>query len=281
MNNIAVFPNRDRDLDFSATEGVVKYLRSCGKRVLLDKEDEKTGIAGAEFMERGEILGCADLIVVLGGDGTILRIVNDASEYNIPIIGINLGHLGFLTQAEDGDTSVFDKIFAGEYTLSRNMMLDVRLMHGDEVRKSFTALNDVILRGRSSKMIALEVKVDGISTNRYLADGMIAATSTGSTAYSLSSGGPIVHPELDCIILTPICPHTLKSRCIVVPSDMTVAMKLDRSYTDEAQLKVDGNSVHIMEDGEHIEIVRSERRALLVNINGRNYFDVIREKLAD
>ncbi len=280
MNNIAVFPNKERDLGLCAAKEVVKLLRSCGKRVLIEKENY--GMAdGAEYMEKEEILKIADLIVVLGGDGTILRVVGDAAKHRIPIMGINLGHLGFLTQAERGDNSAFERLFAGEYSLSRNMMLEARLMKDGRVIEKYEALNDIILRGRSSKMVALETEVDGILTNRYLADGMIAATATGSTAYSLSSGGPIVHPELDCIILTPICPHTLKARCIVVPPEKTVTMRIDGEYRTEVQLKADGCSVHIMEDGEYIEIRRSAERALLVNLDGRNYFDVIREKLAD
>ena len=161
------------------------------------------------------------------------------------------------------------------------MMLEARLIRDGKVAEKYTALNDVILKGRASKMAALEVEVDGISTTRCLADGMSVATSTGSTAYSLSSGGPIVHPELDCMLITPICPHTLKSRCMVIPSDKTITEKIDTSYKCEVLLKIDSNSVHVMEEGEYIEIVKSEKRESFINLNGRNYFDVVRKKLAD
>jgi len=281
MKSIAIFPNEERDVDLKVTRQVAAVLNGHGKRVIFDEKYRDRIPEKAEFMSKGEALGEADLIVALGGDGTILKIAADAAEYDIPMMGINLGHLGFLAQAERGETSVFEKIFKGEYTLSKHTMIEARLMREGEVLEKYTALNDVILKGRASKMVALDVAVDGISTTKCLADGMIVATATGSTAYSLSSGGPIVHPGLDCMLITPICPHTLKSRCIVVPSDKTVTERIDTSYKSEVLLKIDSNSVHVMEDGEYIEVVKSEKCATFINLNGRNYFDVVRKKLAD
>lgn len=281
MKNIAIFPNEERDIDLSATRELARVLNGYGRTVIFDEKYKDQISEKAEFLSKNEVLKKADLIVALGGDGTILKVASDAAEYDIPMMGINLGHLGFLAQAEKDEISVFEKIFAGEYTVSRNMMLEARLIRNGKTVEKYTALNDVILKGRASKMAALEVEVDGIRTTRCLADGMIVATSTGSTAYSLSSGGPIVHPELDCMLITPICPHTLKSRCIVIPSDKTITEKIDTSYKCEVLLKIDSNSVHVMEEGEYIEIVKSERRASFINLNGRNYFDVVRKKLAD
>lgn len=281
MKNIVIFPNEERDIDLLATQEIVSVLNGYGKTVFFD-EKYKNRIEGkAEFVSKEEVLEKADMIVALGGDGTMLKVAVDAAENNIPMLGINLGHLGFLAQAEKGELAVFEKIFAGEYTVSRNMMLEARLMRDNKVIEKYTALNDVILKGRASKMVAMDVSVDCIRTTKCLADGMIVATSTGSTAYSLSSGGPIVHPELDCMLITPICPHTLKSRCIVVPSDKTITERIDASYKSEVLLKIDSNSVHVMEEGEYIEIVKSEKRAMFINPDGRNYFDVVRKKLAD
>ncbi len=281
MKNIAIFPNEERDIDLSATREIAAALKGYGKRVILNEKYQGRISEDAEFLSRDEAFQKADLIVALGGDGTILKIAADAAEYDVPMLGINLGHLGFLAQAEKGETSVFEKIFTGEYTVSSNMMIEARLVKNGEVIEKYTALNDVILKGRASKMVAMDVEVDGISTTKCLADGMIVATSTGSTAYSLSSGGPIVHPELDCMLITPICPHTLKSRCMVVPSDKTITERIDTSYKSEVLLKIDSNSVHVMEEGEYIEVVRSEKRAKFINPDGRNYFDVVRKKLAD
>lgn len=281
MQNIAIFPNTDRDPDFSVTQAVAKILHGFGKNVILDSELRGKAKVDAEFREKHELLSVCDLIVVLGGDGTILRVANDAADYDIPIMGINLGHLGFLAQAESDETGVFSRLFAGEFTIRRSMMLEMRIFSGGVPSERYTALNDVILRGGQSKMISAEVEIDGTVTDRYLADGMIIATSTGSTAYSLSCGGPIVHPSLDCMILTPICPHTLKSRCIVIPPDSRVRVRIDAEYRSDAAVRTDGRPVGVLGRGDFIEIVRSERYASLINLNGKSFFDVIRSKLAD
>lgn len=283
MQNIAIFPNTERDAGLAATSSVARILRGFGKTVLLD-ERYKAEIGdenGIVFAEKGKLLEMCDLIVVLGGDGTILRVANDAAEYDIPIMGINLGHLGFLAQAESDETGVFERLFRGDYTVKRCMMLKVRIFDGETLCGEYTALNDVILKDEDGGMISAEVEIDGTVTDRYLADGMIIATSTGSTAYSLSCGGPIVHPSLDCIILTPICPHTLKSRCIVIPPDDTVRVRIDAQYRGDASVKADGGCVGRLGRGGYIEIVRSERCASLINLNGRSFFDIIRKKLAD
>ncbi len=281
MQNIAIFPNTDRDTDFSATRAVAEILHGFGKTVMLDSSLRGRADVDAEFDEKHELLAKCDLIVVLGGDGTILRVANDAAEFDIPIMGINLGHLGFLAQAESDETGVFSRLFAGEYTVRRSMMLEARIFSDGKQSGSYTALNDVILRGEQSKMISAEVEIGGTVTDRYLADGVIVATSTGSTAYSLSCGGPIVHPSLDCMILTPICPHTLKSRCIVVPPDSRVRVRIDAEYRSDAAVRTDGETVGTLGRGDYIEIVRSSRCASLINLNGKSFFDVIRNKLAD
>ena len=281
MQNIGIFVNRHRDPELSATKAVVSELISRGVCVLLDTQISGELSLDACFVSHNDMLEKSDLIIALGGDGTILQIIADAAEFDTPVIGINLGHLGFLTQAEKGDAEIFDKILNGDFTISRPMMLTATLHtdNGEPVRCN--ALNDIILRGNGAKMISLEVEVNGTVTNRYLADGVIVATSTGSTAYSLSCGGPIVHQALDCIILTPICPHTLKSRCIVIPPDASVVLRFDPSYCLEADLKADGNPVAQLKSGDYVKITQAPIKAPLVTLNGKNYFDVIRTKLSD
>ncbi len=279
MKNIAIFPNTDRDKNLTSTKEVVELVKASGKNVLMDVCFQNA-IAGVEFLPMSAIMERADLIVALGGDGTILKIVKDAAEANVPIVGINLGHLGFLTQAEKDDLSVFEKVFNGEFSISNNMMLEARLIRDGAITEKYTALNDVILSGEAA-MISVEAEVNGISASKYLADGMIIATSTGSTAYSLSCGGPIINPSLDCIILTPICPHSLKSRCIVIPPKDVVRIRINEERSNKAILRVDGTVMKTLKVGDIIEICCAEKRAPLINLNDRNYFDVIREKLSD
>ena len=173
------------------------------------------------------------------------------------------------------------KILDGDFSVEHRMMIDARVVSDGKVTETFSALNDIIIRGDSAKMISLTAEVDGTETSRYLADGIIVATSTGSTAYSLSCGGPIVHKALDCMIMTPVCPHTMKSRCMIIPPEANVAIRFDAAYSNEVDLKVDGISVKRLGADEYIEVVRSAKRAPMININSRGYFDVIREKLSD
>ena len=282
MQNIALFVNRDRDADLSATKEVIALLKKYNKRVYLDVSlKDELDIPDVLYAQGDGIFGCCDAMFALGGDGTILKIVNQAAEYGVPVAGINLGHLGFLTQAERNDLSNLVKILEGEYSVEHRMMIDAKVVSGGEVCETFSALNDIIIRGGASKMISLTAEVDGTETGRYLADGIIVATSTGSTAYSLSCGGPIVHKALDCMIVTPVCPHTMKSRCMIIPPDSSIAVKFDAAYCSEAELKADGISVRTLGADEYIEVVRSERRVPMINVNSREYFDVIREKLSD
>ena len=282
MKKIGIYVNLQRDPNLEATRLCAKELLSRGQEVLVDCEFENTlGVSGAIFMPFDEIMASSDLIVALGGDGTILKISGDAAKHNVPVMGINLGHLGFLTQAERDDLWVFDRIASGDYKVVSSMLLEARIITGGIPSTSSLALNDLIFRGNDLKMISLDVEVDGTVTNHYLADGIVVATSTGSTAYSLSCGGPLVHPELDCMILTPVCAHTLKSRCIVIPPDSRVVLRFDANYRSEAELKADGITVGTLTKGDYIEIVKSNLRAPLVQFNDHSYFDLIRKKLSD
>ncbi len=282
MNKIGIFVNRDRDPQLESARDTIKVLISRGKTVLVDKDLEiELKNCGAQFVSYTEMLVQSDLVIALGGDGTILKVIGDAARHQTPVIGINLGHLGFLTQAERDDAEVLDKIASKDFSINQAMLLEARIFKDGKPLQTALALNDIILRGEDTKMISLEVEVDGTVTNHYLADGIIVATSTGSTAYSLSCGGPIVHQSLDCIILTPICPHTLKSRCIVIPPDSRVVLRIDASYRSDAEFKADGNLVGKLTGDDYIEIVKSKKRAPLVHLNDHSYFDIIRKKLSD
>lgn len=282
MQNIALFVNRNRDADLSATKEVISLLKKYNKTVYLDVSmKDEIDIPDLMYAQGNGIFECCDAVIALGGDGTILKIVNQAADFDVPIVGINLGHLGFLTQAERGDLSNLVKILEGDFTVEHRMMLEAQVISGGKKVESYTALNDIIIRGDSSKMISLTAQVDGTTASSYLADGIIVATSTGSTAYSLSCGGPIVHKALDCMILTPICPHTMKSRCMIIPPELAAAISFDAAYCDEVDLKIDGISVKHLGADEYIKIVRSQKRVPMLNVNSRGYFDVIREKLSD
>ncbi|MBQ7097318.1 MAG: NAD(+)/NADH kinase [Clostridia bacterium] len=282
MENIALFVNRDRDADLSATKEVISLLKKYNKTVILDVSlKDELDLPDLYYAKGDGIFEICDAVFALGGDGTILKIVNQAAEFDVPVAGINLGHLGFLTQAERNDLSNLVKILDNDFSVEYRMMIDARVVSDGKVVETHSALNDIIVRGDSAKMISLTAEVDGTEASSYLADGIIVATSTGSTAYSLSCGGPIVHKALDCMIVTPVCPHTMKSRCILVPPESAVVVRFDATYSDEIDLKIDGISVRRLGDGEYIEVVRSSKRVPMINVDSRGYFDVIREKLSD
>ncbi len=282
MKNIGIFVNRERDPELLAARRAAFELLKRGMRVFFDEEyHSQLSDLDVAFLPHSDLIKSVDLVVALGGDGTILKVMGDAAAYETPVIGINLGHLGFLTQAEKDDAGFFDKIANDEYEVKEFMMLEARVFKNSELKGTALALNDMIFKGNGGKMLALEVEVDGTVANRYLADGVIAATSTGSTAYSLSCGGPIVHQSLDCIILTPICPHTLKSRCIIIPPKSKIRLKFDPSYHNDATLKADGIFADSLSGEDYIEVVKAEKPALLAILDTHNYFDVIRQKLSD
>lgn len=187
----------------------------------------------------------ADFLIALGGDGTIIEIAVDAAKYEIPIVGINVGTLGFLTQTDKGDYSAIKDVIDNNYGLTECMMLDISIISKDdrEVCK-FLALNDLIVTGDSYKMITTSTSVDGTNMGRYSADGLIVSTAIGSTAYSLSAGGAVMHPEVDAMIITPICPHTLKARSTVIPGNSTVEiiqvppLELKRSLVQTVKLYI-------------------------------------------
>ena len=281
MSNIAIVPNQSRDSGLIETRRLVCFLTPA-HTVLLDETLCGERIEKAEYLPREGLLKKADFIVVLGGDGTILSIAADAAVHDVPIIGINLGTLGFLSQAERGDHSVFDDLFAGRYTIDRCMMLSISVLRDEKPIKQAIALNDAVLTGGTcTKMVNLSAAVNGTCIGSYSADGLIVASAVGSTAYSLSAGGAVLHPELDAMIITPICPHTLRARSMVIPGDACVDVRTEAPYRTQAVVTVDGRVFHTMQEQDTLRVTRSVYRTSLVRLEQRSFFDVLREKLSD
>ena len=221
------------------------------------------------------------LMFVLGGDGTILSALDRAIPFDIPILGINLGRLGFLTVLEINDLNdeVLDRVLSGDYRIDERMTM--RVEGQDELR--MFALNDIVITRStpSVRILSLEYEADGAMIDRISGDGLIVATATGSTAYSLSSGGPIVLPGLDCFVLTPICPHPLNARPVIVSSNhrITVRMRDDRGG---AQAVLDGRRIIPLNDrSREITICRSNRQARFIRLMDRNSFGLLRSKLSE
>lgn len=222
----------------------------------------------------------ADLIVVLGGDGTMLSTARLVGDREALVLGINYGSLGYLTEFRIEEMfAALEEILAGRYETDRRVMLEAEHWRGEELIEKGRVLNDVVInKSALARIIAIEVSLNGLFVNSFRADGLIVATPTGSTAYNLSAGGPIVYPSMNAVVLTPICPFTLTNRPIVIPDTAEINLRL-KNESDGVVLTLDGQTGYTMKAGDSISIRKSATTFNLVQPPNRNYFDVLRNKL--
>jgi NAD+ kinase len=257
------------------------HLLNAGTVTIL-LEQEAATLAGrpADALPLREIGTRADLVVVLGGDGTILRVARELEGADTPLLGINLGSLGFLTSVRSDDLPAAARhVLGGEYTISERFTIATTLHRHGQPIAIHRALNDaVISRGAFSRIVRLRVSIDDEWLTEYVCDGMIFATPTGSTAYSLSAGGPILLPQARACILTPICAHALSNRPIVAGEESVVRCQVAEA-AGELLLTIDGQVQAPMQVGDEVEVRRSPRPVRLARLTGQTYFDVLRQKL--
>ncbi len=282
MKKFAIIPNETRDVGLLETKKVLAILQGRDCEIYMESEFSGMGFKAVTFGSLEEILSSVEVALVLGGDGTILKVAPMAAKTGTPIMGINLGHLGFLAQTEKGNYQVFEDILSGNYSIRNCMMLDCSVVEEERVLQKFTALNDVVVSGDGySRMINVSASVNGTCIGTYSADGLIVATAVGSTAYSLSAGGAIMHPEMEAMMLTPICPHTMKARSTVIPGSHRVEVVSRPPYRSSVLVMVDGKRRHVLKENQKIEISRSNDVVKLLIPNQQNFFDVLRKKLSD
>lgn len=255
---------------------VVDWLNRRGIEVLVEDTFSRQG---ARVCSKDEMAERADLIVVLGGDGTLLSIAG-LVEREVPILGVNLGGLGFITEVAINELeSLLEQTLKGHFSVEKRMTLRLQVYGKDGAGENFRVLNDgVITKGARSRIIDLETYVGKEYLCTYRADGLIIATPTGSTAYALAAGGPIVYPTLGAIVLAPICPHTLTNRPIVVSAESTIRVTL-RSSGDTVFLSPDGRQGVVLNNGDVVEAQNYGVAVLLVKVPKRSYFEVLRSKL--
>jgi NAD+ kinase len=257
-------------------EQVQDWLKIHEKIVLLDSTDMPPS---PSCPERQLIAKRADLLIVLGGDGTMLSGARLVEERGIPILGVNMGGLGFLTETHFEDLPIaLEKIFAGEFHLDTRLMLAVQIRRADQIIGNYTALNDIVVsKGHLARMISTTVSVNDAFMTNMQSDGLIVSTPTGSTAYSLSTNGPILDPSLEALLINPICPHTLSHRPFLAPSTVSISIQL--TSQERAMATVDGQEGEEILTGDIVDIHASKHRTQLIRFPGRSYFEVLRTKL--
>jgi len=247
--------------------------------------DESAGILGYPHLgvSENELIRRVSVVVVFGGDGTILRTARAAAAQAIPILGVNLGAFGFLAEVNGPDVeTALHRLLAGDYQLDERMMLQARVERSAPTAQEFIALNDIVLtKSGYARLVKLDTHVNGEHLATHLADGLIVATPTGSTAYSLSAGGPIVHPAVDGIVLTPICAHTLNSRAVLVSGGDTIAIRVEPVGTAPPPpiLTVDGQEGFPLRIGDEVRVARSPHRTRLVRLGRGGFYSILRAKL--
>ncbi|GHV16258.1 hypothetical protein FACS189425_00200 [Clostridia bacterium] len=262
MRTIAIIPNVDKDNALINTTKIANTLTT----MCINPAVIKLG---------GDVPDHAEMIIVLGGDGTILSCARKYASTGIPILGLNLGRLGFLAELEREDLDVLKLVVEGNYDVSKRMMLDVS--HNGQ---KFTALNDIVVsRGSFSRIMNINIFLDDKFANSYTADGLIISTPTGSTAYSLSAGGPIVEPSMELMIITPICPHDLTSRSIIVPPERSISITIENPEEHEATLTIDGQQMQKICNDTNILINKSAISANLIRSPKHSFYDTLRRKL--
>ena len=271
-------PNKDR------IDQIIQNLCESLERENLTPVLETTTakiIDASEGVEASELASTCDLVAVLGGDGTMLNAANQLGPADIPVAGINVGTLGFLTTCTDSELDVFAKAVANkDYTLIERMQLRATITAANGEKKSFRALNEVTLaRGQTGRLVELDAWVDGELLNHYRADGLIVATTTGSTAYSLSAGGPLIAPKAEVFVITPICPHSLSNRSLVVSHNSLVELAPAKQAECPMFLTVDGRDVMAINQGDRVHVEQAGHALPLLRLEGRNFYSTLRQKL--
>jgi NAD+ kinase len=279
VRSIGVCVKPDQPQLGESVRALAKWASERGIEVALDPEAGRW--SGGSGLPRHELAERVDFVVVLGGDGTLLAVARAIGRRRLPILGVNLGALGFLAEIDRGELfPTLEAVLAGRFRVESRMRFEVAVDHDGSELVRHLALNDaVIAKTALSRMVDLEVRADGVEVATYHADGLIVATPTGSSAYSLSAGGPLVLPNLEAVVLTPICSHTLTQRPLVLPPGCEVTVRVQDARGGEVQLTVDGQVGRELAERDRVTVRRSEWPAELLVPKDRNRFEVMRTKL--
>lgn len=266
---IALIVNKDKEKAISIASEISTLLSESGAEILTDKAHD-------------ELLRECDAAVTVGGDGTIIHSAKHAANYSKPLIGVNVGRLGFAAEVEPDNIADLTRVLNNDYEIEERMLLDVTIKHQDGCVENYLAVNDATLaRGQLSRIIDVSVSLDSSPISNYRADGILFSTPTGSTAYSLSAGGPVIFPQMKCILLTPICPHSLISRSVVFDGNAMLTAKVKVNDDNPAVLSIDGERHIQIAPSDLVIIKKSEKSLKLITLYKRNFYQHLNEKLKE
>lgn len=278
----AVIPNKERDIGFVHTRRICDLLKRLGVEVTVPGfVSGETQEDNQQYLSQNLLFDQQDFIIALGGDGTILHVAKKAAITGVPVLGINFGRLGFMAGLEADELDAVKMLLNGNYHTEKRMMLEVLLKNDTGVR-SFYALNDAVLsKGAISRIIDISLECNGKHVCNYRADGVILSTPTGSTAYSLSAGGPIIDPVLDSIGVTPICPHSMISRTLLFSPETSIGLSVQRMQDKDAYMAIDGQDIVKIEESDSITVLRAPFPAKLIRLKDIDFYEVLNNKFLE
>lgn len=282
---IVLSPNPYRDRGLKAAQSAQKILSQVGIKTSiclpfdLDAGSKVELPKHLTYEKMDQVLPGADMLICFGGDGTILHAAKDADAYGVPILGVNMGSVGFMAELEYGELSLLNKLAEGKFETESRMMLDVSVIREGKQVFHEEALNDAALtKGAVARVVDLKISCDNMPMSEFSADGVVVSTPTGSTGYSMSAGGPIVEPTAENLIITPICAHAMDAKSFVLSSERIVSIRLGRLVRKTAYLSADGGRAFRLQDGDVVEIKKSNNVTKLVRISGRTFYEILAKK---
>ncbi len=283
MKNVVLAPNPYRDKNFQTARDAILVLKDAGIQPKLclpfDVDRSYELPRDLRFSRLDRELPNAEMVICFGGDGTILHMAKAATRKGVPILGVNIGTMGFMAELESTELDKLSKIAVGDYSFDNRMMLDITVHRDRDILFHDICLNDIVItKGAVARIVHLAVKCDGVQAMECDGDGVIVSTPTGSTAYSLSAGGPIVEPEAKNILITPICAHDVGSRCIVASDKRVVTVEMSSNARRNAFLSVDGGKAFRLNMGDVATIKKSQLETRLVRLKDRSFYDVVNSK---
>ena len=280
IQNVGIILKNVEEINMEVVKKVYSILSENGINVYASNRYREYINLPIIFLDDESVYKNADVVLSLGGDGTLITAARNCAKYDKPIMGINLGHLGFLSEMEKDELFGINKLLSGDYHIDERMMVNCRFKDVEGKEHSFNCLNDVIIsRGSYPRMIDINLKVEDEDVRNYKADGLIIATSTGSTAYSLAAGGPIVEPGVEVIIATPICPHSLYNKSILFRAERKIEITFNEKYNKKVYVSPDGQESIEISGSVYIE--KSSYVTKLIKINSRSFYSILNNKLSE